>query len=349
MRRARERGQRVLRHPARASRRRRLAFAGLTDLLDEVGDEVLALLPPPQRRRSTSRSCAPRPARAEPPPGRHGAPLDPVRALVEPRPVAARRRRRAVARRSVVGCARVRTPPARRPSRRVVVSLRSHAVRPGFVPALDDARAPPAALGPLSVAALQRIIVDRLGVTFPRPMLVRIAEASSGNAFYALEIARLLADGDSGRSATAPLPGAGRPAHARRPAHRVAAGPTRVALLEPRRSRGRRRGSSTSRRSRPRSARASSPSRRTARSSSRIPLFAAAVYRTGVPRGAGAQLIGRLAEVVADPEERARHLALATAGPDDADARSRSTPRRRARERGAPGQPQPSSPSWRCA
>ena len=46
------------------------------------------------------------------------------------------------------------------------------------------------------------------------------------------------------------------------------------------------------------------------------PLYGAAVY-TAAPTGRRRAVHGRLAELVADPEERARHLALATAALDD--------------------------------
>jgi len=45
-------------------------------------------------------------------------------------------------------------------------------------------------LGPLSLSAIQTLISERLGRTFPRPTMVRIAEVSGGNPFYALELAR---------------------------------------------------------------------------------------------------------------------------------------------------------------
>src|SRR6185312_8710314 len=47
------------------------------------------------------------------------------------------------------------------------------------------------------------------------------------------------------------------------------------------------------------------------------PLLAAAAYES-VPAARRRELHRRAAEVVADPEERARHLALASAGPDPA-------------------------------
>src|SRR6266511_2586401 len=47
--------------------------------------------------------------------------------------------------------------------------------------------------GPLSLAALRQLISSWLGSSIPRPLLVRVTEASGGNPFYALEIARALA------------------------------------------------------------------------------------------------------------------------------------------------------------
>lgn len=47
-------------------------------------------------------------------------------------------------------------------------------------------------VGPLSVGGLHRLLRMRLGVAFPRPTLLRLHEASGGNPFYALEIARAL-------------------------------------------------------------------------------------------------------------------------------------------------------------
>ena len=49
-------------------------------------------------------------------------------------------------------------------------------------------------LGPLPLAALHQLFLARFGRSFPRMTLVRIEEASLGNPFYALEIARALGD-----------------------------------------------------------------------------------------------------------------------------------------------------------
>ncbi len=47
-------------------------------------------------------------------------------------------------------------------------------------------------LGPLSVGATHRLLRERLGVSFPRPTLVQLHETSGGNPFYALELGRAL-------------------------------------------------------------------------------------------------------------------------------------------------------------
>ncbi|MDY7000093.1 MAG: LuxR family transcriptional regulator, partial [Actinomycetota bacterium] len=49
-------------------------------------------------------------------------------------------------------------------------------------------------LRPLSLGGLHEVISHRLGRSFPRPTMVRIGEVSGGNPFYALELARGLDD-----------------------------------------------------------------------------------------------------------------------------------------------------------
>ena len=55
----------------------------------------------------------------------------------------------------------------------------------------------------LSIGALARVLDERLGIALPRPTLVRLHEASGGNPFFALELARALA-----QTPTALAPGA---------------------------------------------------------------------------------------------------------------------------------------------
>jgi hypothetical protein len=47
-------------------------------------------------------------------------------------------------------------------------------------------------LSPLSVGALHELLRGRLGVALPRPLLLRVWEVSGGNPFFALELARAL-------------------------------------------------------------------------------------------------------------------------------------------------------------
>src|SRR5436190_6406350 len=56
---------------------------------------------------------------------------------------------------------------------------------------------PPAAvrrvvLGSMSLASLHHIVRERLGTSPSRPMIARVAEASGGNPFFAIEIARAM-------------------------------------------------------------------------------------------------------------------------------------------------------------
>ena len=50
---------------------------------------------------------------------------------------------------------------------------------------------------PLNLGGLHAVVTDRLGRSFRRPTMVRIWETSAGNPFYALELARALGDGAS--------------------------------------------------------------------------------------------------------------------------------------------------------
>jgi hypothetical protein len=74
------------------------------------------------------------------------------------------------------------------------------------------------------------------------------------------------------------------------------------------------------------------------------PLLGSTVHAMATPR-ARRTVHRRLAELVADPEERARHLALAAGGPDPEVARALEEAGRHARRGGAPDAP-PSCWSW---
>ena len=59
-------------------------------------------------------------------------------------------------------------------------------------------------IGPLSLGGLHALISARLGRSFPRPTMVRIAEISGGNPFYALELARAIDAGATGPESVLP-------------------------------------------------------------------------------------------------------------------------------------------------
>jgi predicted ATPase len=171
----------------------RLAFAGLADLLAEVPDELFAQLPEPQRVGIDAALLRAVSAR---PPERRVVGAGFLTLL------------RALAGESKVVCAIddlhwldassaavVEFALRRLGEERVqcLVSVRATELARAPILALERAlQLEHVELGPLSVAALHRVLTQELGRTFPRPTLVRIARAADGNPLYAIEIARKL-------------------------------------------------------------------------------------------------------------------------------------------------------------
>jgi DNA-binding CsgD family transcriptional regulator len=218
---------------------------------------------------------------------------------------------------------------------RVLLSIRTQAAQTGLAAAFDEARVRRVDLGPLSVAVLQHIVADRLGVALSRPTLVNLARASNGNAFYALEIARLLIGRGDDVSPSAPLPV---PDDLRALVEaRISRLPraTRAALL--------------------RAAASARPTAHLVELSALAPaehaglvvrgpggsvefthpLFASAVYGSA-SSDERLRIHRDLAALTVDPEEQARHLALASTGPDESTAAALENAAARARARGAP-------------
>jgi DNA-binding CsgD family transcriptional regulator len=206
------------------------------------------------------------------------------------------------------------------------------AVPPGLARALDEVGAERVALGPLTVAALHTVLAEELGSSPSRPMLIRVAAASHGNPFYALEIARELeGHGELAAGEALPIPGdlsqlvSARIARLPRRAQdtllaaSALAAPTADVL-----------GSSLVV-----GERAGLVERRGDRVVFTHPLFASAVYASATPERRR-RLHRRLASLVADPEERARHLALGTSGASAEIALALEAAADRARSRGAP-------------
>ena len=211
----------------------------------------------------------------------------------------------------------------------------------GLERALPEARLERLVPRPLSLAALHHLLRDRLGSAPPRPALARLTEASGGNPFLALEIARALAPDWSALAGGGPLPvprdlelivrervdalSAGA-----RSAALVAAAlsrPTQALIVEAIASD--RDGDDLL---------AAEDAGVLVIDADRVrfshPLLGSAIYGSASPERRR-RLHERLAEVVTDPEERAHHLALSTTSPDEAVAAELEHAAMRAAKRGA--------------
>jgi DNA-binding CsgD family transcriptional regulator len=191
-------------------------------------------------------------------------------------------------------------------------------------------------VAPLSLGAVHQLLQARLELRLPRPTLLRVHETSGGNPFYALELARALgADVDPTRLLRVPetleglvrarleeLPPATRAtlllaAAVGRPSAELFAS---LDVAEPELER----------------AIAAGVIERTAGTIRFThPLLASAVYH-GVSADERRRAHGRLAVIVADPLDRARHLALSTESPDSAIAAALENAATLAGSRGAP-------------
>jgi DNA-binding CsgD family transcriptional regulator len=312
---ARERGLRVLSsRPAEAERD--LALTGLGDLFEGCLEDVLPALPPPRRRALEVALL-----------------LEEAQDPLAPRALAVAVRSAlellAEAQSLVLGVddaqwldgssAAALAFALRRTSAPMYVLLARRPGRPTDPTSLESALPTPSVerlqVGPLSAGALQAVVCKRLDRVFLRPTLLRIHETSGGNPFYALEIARALP-------------------HELEPTRRLPVPETleklvrtRIAAL-PERSRqalvllsamaeG---DTDTLRKAGAEDALEAAVSQGiVARAVDRLrfthPLLASSVYQEA-DEAARRSCHAVLAEIVRDPLERARHLALAAEGPD---------------------------------
>ncbi|MFF3563624.1 AAA family ATPase [Streptomyces sp. NPDC002574] len=192
---------------------------------------------------------------------------------------------------------------------------------------------------PLGAGALHHILRDRLDVTLSRPLLARIARDSGGNPLLAMELARAVL-----RLPRLPSPGEDLPFPAtmtRVLADTVSALPSTsrdairlAALLSVARLRDlQAAGVDLGVLDAAEDARLLTVTESAVQFSH--PLYAAAV-RAGMPAGLRRRLQHRLADVVADPDERARQLAQCAVAPDAAVAAELEAAAGRQRHRGAP-------------
>jgi len=323
----------------------KLAFAALGDLLEPVADDLLAELPVPQRRAITVALLR------EDPGGRRldqraiGAGTATIlKVLVRTAAVV-------VAVDDLqwldLSSARVLEFALRRLDGLPVGILASQRTGDQSRVPLDLERAVPhgrvtrVEVGPLSMAALHEVIKSRLGRSLPRRMPLRIEQATGGNPFFALEIARSLPEAAVRARPSRPCPTTW-PSLSRR-ASRGCRRPHERRCWPPRRCRRPRWSSSPARssgRGHRRWRRLSAPRRR-ASSGWTGPRLASRIRCSSRPSTparrlwSGAGRTGRLAQLSDELEERARHLALAAETADEVTAAVLAEAAEHARRRGA--------------
>lgn len=199
-------------------------------------------------------------------------------------------------------------------------------------------------IGPLSLAALHKLVRERLDLALTHPLAARLTRASGGNPFYALEIARLIKQegldaADLGASLAIPrglrYAAASRIARLAPPAREAVvaafalARPTEDVLEADLVLAGHPAGGIEL------AVQAQTLELGEGRVELAHPLLGSAAYAelTGTQRRA---LHSRLSGLVTDPEERVRHLGLAVTGPDAEVAAALEETARSVRARGAP-------------
>ena len=333
---ARSRGFRVVSaRPSEAESA--LAHAGLGDLFEDFLDDVLPALPPPRRRALEVALLLQESDQAVDPRALGTATRSVLQTLAADRPLvvaiddvqwfdASSERALAFALRRLE-TSPVRLLLARRPVDRPQPSGLEQAL------AAEDVRRLP--IGPLSAGALHRFLRDRLGRPFARQTLLRIHERSGGNPFFALELARVL-DADVDPARPLPVPEtleelvrgriSGLPAVTRRAlalAAALGAAPESVLV---------RTGVPADALAPAFAAHVIEREHGTIRFTH--PLLSSVLYRD---LGAEQRSVhGRIAGVVDDPLQRARHLALSSEAPDAGVAVVLDESVRLAGDRGAP-------------
>ena len=331
--RARELGFRVL-EARPAAPEGELSFATLTDLLSDTHDEI-GRLPAPQRR-ALRTALLLEEAKGEPADQRAvgAALLGLLRVLTGDGPLLIalddlQWRDSPSADAMEFALRRLDEEPVR-----VLATLRTGAT------AFSLETAERVEVGPLGLAELDQLVRARLEARFLRPTLRRLEEASGGNPFYALEIAASLLRSGRRLGPGEPLP---IPARLREVIR------DRIALLTPAASEAALAtaalaqptvatvqqviGGSFGAVSEAMAAGVLAADGGTLRFTH--PLFASTLY-DDIPAEEKRDLHRRLAEVVADPEERACHLAEAADGPDEKVAAALEAAATRVVARGTP-------------
>jgi DNA-binding CsgD family transcriptional regulator len=225
---------------------------------------------------------------------------------------------------------------ARRLGESAIVVLATERTQPQRRPSFDlgESAVEIVEIGPLSVGALRIFLHERLGITVTRQTLLQIAELSGGNPLFALELARTIAQSPDG------APVVPRSLDTLMRAHLAAVdAATFDALLVAAAAAAPTRGLVEAALDRSVDLRAAVAHDVVVLEGDRIrfthPLLAATVYDDAGPR-MRRDAHRRLAGVVADHEERARHRALAADGPDHEVASELDVAAEAAAARGAP-------------
>ncbi len=173
-----------------------LSYAGLSDLLSDVLEDVVPSLVPPRRQALEVALLLAQPAEAPPDPHAIGlAVLDAFRALAAQGPMLV-----------ALDDAQWLDPPSaavlqialRRLREEPIGLLATIRLGPDVDAAVElenafpESRLVELSVGPLSLAAVHRLLSTRLGLELTRPELTRVHEATAGNPFFALELGREL-------------------------------------------------------------------------------------------------------------------------------------------------------------
>jgi DNA-binding CsgD family transcriptional regulator len=338
-----ERGQRIL-AVSGAPGEAQMAFAGLADLIEPALDEVLPELPAPQRDALEISLLLAEPSATLSARAVSAALLTSLRVLAEKTPVlvaiddvqwldSASQEALAFALR------RLRDEPVA-----VVIALRSGedaALLKGLARSAFTSRIARLEVTPLSFGALRHLIRSRTQIRLTRPVLLRVHQTSGGNPFFALELVRALSRQEAPPEPGEPLPVPDDLGLLLAQSIAELPGPTREALLVASLL-GRptldvltqATGQSAEEALRP------AVEARIAELTDGSVRFVHPLLRSAVHAAAASskriRWHRRLVDVVADVEERAHHLALATQAPDAKAAAQLEDAGRRAWERGAP-------------
>jgi DNA-binding CsgD family transcriptional regulator len=315
-----------------------LAFAGIADLFQDLLDEVLDELPGPQRR-ALAVALLVEEAEGAAPDDRAVAAafLGALSALAAQGPVLI-----AVDDVQWLDAASARTLAfaLRRVEAEPVGVLGTIRVSPEETEPVELLRSLPhelltrVSLGPLSVGALYELVDTRLGARLSRATLLQLRDASAGNPFFALELARALLE--TGRE---PAPGEPFPV----PAGLRELVEGRLRRLSPRAREAMLVASALNQPTVALVDDAEAVEEATASGIVELeggtirfthPLLAS-IHYSSAPLSRRREIHSRLAQIVPDPEERARHLALAIDGADEEVAATLEAAAERARRRGA--------------